>query len=265
MNILLTLNRKYLKYMISLLRSIHDTNPDLLEIYIFSNDIEERDIENYRKYLSEKDVFHVIRIPVEYFKHAPVSARYPYEMYYRIFAADFLPDNLSRILYLDPDIIVKGSLKTLYHMDFEGNYLIGASNIRSFLKRFNQLKNGTGRENEYLNTGVLLMNLDELRKLKVKEEIFAYIEEYKNRLTLPDQDIIQRFYGHKVKLVDAMIYNLSDRNIIYYNLRNPMNHITPEWVEENAVIIHYFGKNKPWKENYHGFLDHYYKKYEIEE
>lgn len=253
--------------MISLLRSIQDTNKELLSIYLFSNDIELADMEKYQHYFdfSLQDCIHIIKIPDEQFKDAPTSKRYPYEIYYRIFAADFLPKDLSRILYLDPDIIVKGDLKSLYEMDFEGNYLIGASNIRRFLKRFNQLKNGTGKENEYLNTGVLLMNLEELRKQDLKKEIFAYIEEYKNRLTLPDQDIIHKFYGHKVKLINGMIYNLSDRNIMYYNLRNPSNHVTFDWVEKNAIIIHYFGKNKPWKENYHGILDVYYKKYEVKE
>ena len=31
-----------------------------------------------------------------------------------------------------------------------------------------------------------------------------------------------------------------------------------DWVRKNAVIIHYYGDNKPWKENYKGILNVFY-------
>lgn len=37
---------------------------------------------------------------------APIVYRYPREMYYRLIAARFLPQEMDRILYLDPDIVV---------------------------------------------------------------------------------------------------------------------------------------------------------------
>ena len=37
-------------------------------------------------------------------------------MYYRLLAAEFLPETLDRVLYLDPDIIVIRPLEELYHM-----------------------------------------------------------------------------------------------------------------------------------------------------
>lgn len=76
---------------------------------------------------------------------------------------------------------------------------------------------------------------------------------------LPDQDIITALYGEKVKLVDTMRYNLSDRILTFYNA-NPKNEkVDLEWVKSNAVVIHYCGKNKPWKDGYVGILDVFYK------
>ena len=51
-----------------------------------------------------------------------------------------------------------------------------------------------------------------------------------------------------------MRYNLNDRVLNLYNM-DPLNRpVDLAWVRENAVILHYFGKNKPWKEGYIGIL-----------
>ena len=58
-------------------------------------------------------------------------------MYYRLLAAEFLPETLDRVLYLDPDIIVIRPLEELYHMSFDGNLFCGATHVRKFLTRLN--------------------------------------------------------------------------------------------------------------------------------
>ncbi len=266
MNILLTLNKNYLPYMISLIRSINDFNHFDIDFYIFSNDIELTDINKYQEYLSFNNHFHIIKISKNTLIDAPISSRYPYEMYYRIFAAKYLPSSIDKILYLDPDIIVKGNLTSLYNLDLGDNYFAGACNIRKLLKRINQIKNGADKECEYINTGVLLINIALLRKEQNVNDVYKYIEKYKYLFTLPDQDIISTLYGKKIILIDKLIYNLSDRSIKFYNasLVNINNKIDLSWIEKNTIIIHYFGKNKPWYKNYRGILKCYYDKYKVE-
>ena len=40
--------------------------------------------------------------------------------------------------------------------------------------------------------------------------------------------------------------------------------IDKDWVENNNMIIHYLGTNKPWKEKYRGILKDYYIKYKMD-
>lgn len=264
MNILLTFNLKYLPYAISLIRSIEDNNHVHIDYYIFSNDVNLNHINKYEKYLNKNNSYHIIKIDDKDLQDAPISKRYPREIYYRIFASRFLPSTLDKILYLDPDIIVKGSLEKLYNIDLNNNYFAGATNIKAFLRRFNQIKNNSSRDSEYLNTGVLLFNLKLLREKLNIYKIYDFISERKLLLTLPDQDIISHFFGDKVILVDNRIYNLSDRVLKLYNLKiNKPFELDLKWVEDNTIIIHYFGRNKPWKDNYHGILDVYYNKYKV--
>lgn len=54
------------------------------------------------------------------FEKAPVSKRYPQEMYYRLLAPHLLPEPLEKILYLDPDILVINPLRSLWETDCAG-------------------------------------------------------------------------------------------------------------------------------------------------
>lgn len=117
---------------------------------------------------------------------------------------------------------------------------------------------------KYVNSGVMMMNLALLREQQNTEEVFEYIREYKNRLIFPDQDVINGLYGDRIIPIDPKIYNLSERYYLFYNLhpKNKEHKIDLEWVRRNTVIIHYCGKNKPWKENYRGKLGAFYQKFE---
>ena len=117
------------------------------------------------------------------------------------------------------------------------------------------------KDSAYINSGVMLMNLALLRKEQDLNEVFNYIKRYKNRLLLPDQDVLSGLYGSKTKTVDSLVYNISDRYLALYNLdpENWRQKIDLNWVRENTVIIHYCGRNKPWKDNYLGILDVFYK------
>jgi lipopolysaccharide biosynthesis glycosyltransferase len=145
------------------------------------------------------------------------------------------------------------------------NLYVATTNIHSKLfRRFILWKNGATKEHVYANTGVLLMNLSLLRKEQSVDEVLAYVRRKRWLLTLPDQDIISTLYGLKIALVDNKIYNLSEREIRWYNRRHAKK-IDEDWVERHAKIIHYLSKNKPWKQGYKGILKPWYDKYKIAE
>lgn len=63
----------------------------------------------------------------------------------------------------------------------------------------------------------MMMNLGRLRKELNMEAIRVYVREHAPALFLPDQDILTALYGRRVKLLDSMVYNLSDRLLSTYN------------------------------------------------
>ena len=261
MNLMFTLDSNYIPQLKVCLKSIiRFPSDDGWDIYILTGraDSEFKKLENDLNKTDGVRV-HLIEVDDILFDNFPEIGRYSKVVYYRIFAASILPDNIDRILYLDPDTVVIKPLDGLYGMDFDNNYFIACSHTKAMLTKLNRVRLGIRTDAPYINTGVMMMNLELLRREQTVKEVREYVEKRGKFFILPDQDVISALYGDRVKLIDTFIYNLSDR-LIYMNNLSPITNelIDMDWVRKNTVIIHYYGDNKPWKENYRGILDVFY-------
>lgn len=261
MNLMFTLDKNYLPQLMVCVKSIaRFPSKDGWDIYILT----ERADEAFDKAAAELEEkygakVHIKEIDDSMFEDFPEIWKYSKVVYYRIFAASILPDTVDRILYLDPDTVIINPLDELYDMDFDGNYYIACSHTKAMLTKINRLRLGIKSDAPYINSGVMLMNLELLRKEQDMGEVLDYVDKRGKYFILPDQDIITALYGDRVKIIDTFMYNLSDR-LIYINNMSPVLHeiIDLDWVRKNTVIIHYYGDNKPWKENYKGILNVFY-------
>lgn len=73
---------------------------------------------------------------------------------------------------------------------------------------------------------------------------------------MPDQDVISGLYGDKIISLDPYKYNMTER--LYVFKKQSDEKIDIKYICSNTVIIHYCGRNKPWKDNYIGRLDVFY-------
>ena len=114
----------------------------------------------------------------------------PYAML-RLFA-DEIPQLPNKILYLDADVIVRRSLVNFYQQDLSGFEFAGVLDYwgRFFFHNFHEHK-----VFDYVNSGVLLLNLPEIRKTK----LFARIRHLLQTRTvlMPDQTAINRYARNK--------------------------------------------------------------------
>ena len=262
MNILVSLNSNYLFPLIVMLSSLLWANPaDEFTIYVAHTRMGPDDFNTIRRWVGDRCEIVEIRVPEQLSAKFAPSCGYPPEMYYRILAAQLIPENESRILYLDPDILVINPIDRLYHMDFSGALFAASSHVHRSLQKINQLRLNMEEDHPYINSGVLMMNLDQLRQEQNVCGVLDFIRKNKLRLFLPDQDVISAVYGDSIQTVDPRVYNLSERFLTFYNL-NPRNEkITYDWVRRNTAIIHYCGKSKPWNDNYRGKLGVFYQNF----
>lgn len=257
-NILVTLDQNYIKYMnIMLFSLIHSNSDCFFNVYLLHSSVSEEDVSRTKQILEASGRLIMIKATDISLDGAPTTARYPKEIYYRIFAAKYLPATVDKILYLDPDIIVNGSIMSLYSIDMGEYFFAAASHTGIWLTAFNNLRLDMNEDSLYINSGVMLMNVRLLREKQRIEDVFKFIEKRKNLLILPDQDIISSLYGSKIYALDTFRYNMTEK---LYRYHSPFEKgLNLDWVTRYSVIIHYCGRNKPWKENYSGQLDIFYR------
>ncbi len=151
-------------------------------------------------------------------------------MYYRYLFADMLPETVTRLIYMDADIICKGDILPLWQLDLQGKVLAAARDYgedRS-CDRIG-LKNG-----RYFNSGVLLMDLTKWRQQKLAQKLFQWLEQVGGtKILWGDQDALNG-------VIDGEFTELPKK----YNGIVINNTTLNENLE--LVIVHYIDYVKPW-------------------
>ena len=249
--LLCALDANYLPQMRVLLTSIRLNNPgETFGLYLMHSGLPERELEGLERWCGEAGwEFHSVPVDAALFDGAPVTAQYPREMYYRLLAGQMLPDGLSRVLYLDPDILVINPLRELWETDMQGNMFAAAAHTgkTELANNVNRIRLGT--DHDYYNSGVLLIDLERCRSEVAPDELFAFVREHRRELVMPDQDLLNAVYGDSILPLDDALWNYDARNFNNYMLRSAGEQ-DMDWVMENTAILHFCGKAKPWKPNY---------------
>lgn len=203
-----------------------------------------------------------IYVGTEAFEKAPVTKRWPESIYYRLLAHNYLPDNLSRILYLDADILVINDLSDLYDMDMKGHMYVASqhSAFQKFTDNINKVRLNNYDMNGYFNSGVILMDLNKKCEIVREEDIIEYISAHHRNLLLPDQDVLNGMYSQYTLSVPERIYNYDTRYPVYYEATT-FGAFDLETVIQKTVILHFCGKEKPWFSGYTARFSALYKHY----
>ncbi len=251
MKLLVTLDENYLNPCKVMLYSLFCNSQDTdTEVYMIHSGMPYEKINELQKLCA---YFNAGLIPIlidkKLFENAPVNKRYPQEMYYRLLSPLVLPQSLDRILYLDPDILIINSLTELWNVKTDKKTFAAASHT-GLTEMTNELNYARlNISNEYFNTGVMLINLNKARQLVKREDIFDCVCKREKDLILPDQDVFNILYGKDTVSVDDAVWNYDVRNYTKYMIRSSGKYDL-NGVMKNTSVLHFCGKNKPWKENY---------------
>lgn len=171
--------------------------------------------------------------------------------YYRIYLPELLPAEIKNILYLDADIIVKGSVEELMNTDIDDCPLVAVKEAAPYQIERLGITDGY----DYFNNGVLLMNIQMWRENGYADELKNKIAAERSKYLMHDQDAMNAMFYRTVKYADPR-----------WNHQTGFYHISPEQLknrygkdmnalQQEAVVIHYVGHLKPW----HYLSTHPYK------
>lgn len=172
------------------------------------------------------------------------------ETYYRFLLPQLLP-MYNKVLYLDCDVNIKSSLYNLYNTDINEYYIGGVEDILSneSMVRLNL--------SQYVNAGVLLINLNKWRQNDIQNKLFDYTKNNKNKIFWQDQDVLNIVLQSGIKYLDkTWNAQVGEYECCYASGFNDIG--------ETAKIIHFIGVMKPWnygnkspfKHEYHGTIKH---------
>ena len=181
----------------------------------------------------------------------------------------FIPDlypQFDKVLYLDSDIVILSDIADLYNVDMGDNLLAAVpDDVIQTIEVFREYAEkvvGVATYKNYFNAGILLMNLDELRKFKFQEKFLYLLEKVKFSVA-QDQDYLNRLCKGRVKLLentwDRMpiggdIINRDELHLIHYNLAFKPWHfediLYKEYFWQYAEKTEYFDKILEIKNNY---------------
>lgn len=260
--LLVTLDENYIPQLKVLLTSIYVNHPKIgFDVYLLHSRISESVLSNLEKEIGLLGFqLFPVKADEKIFDSAKITSRYPKEMYYRLLAAQWLPVHLDKILYLDPDILVINPLYELWNTNID-NYLFAAASHTGKTEVANNVnKIRLGTNTNYYNSGVLLINLKLAREQIFSEDVFRFVEENSMELLLPDQDVLSALYGSKILSIEDSKWNYDARNYSNYLLRSGGKE-NLAWVMENTVVLHFCGRDKPWKKNYRRRFGALYRHY----
>ena len=106
-------------------------------------------------------------------------------IFYRLVLQYLLP-NEERVLYLDGDTLIYKDLTKIYNYNITDKYYIGMLEYKFFgYARYFKEKFGN-----YINTGVLLCNLEELRKGNITQKFVEFYKKYNTTIRFPVNDAL---------------------------------------------------------------------------
>ena len=224
---------------------INVTSDDVM-MYLLHNGLKDSTVKRLQKIADRYNVrLKFLEIDLEILKDCPTNDKIHYSnimMYARILLPSMLP-NLDKVIYLDCDLVVCKDLQSLWETNVNNMAVAMAPDLwyqdKGTLSRL-------GINNYYLNSGVIVMNLDYWRKHDVQNRLLSYIIDKGNELIYNDQDALN------VILQDERRQLPVKYNVTPYHYHKNLDNYPKEMQEEiqesrlDPVVFHFLGPVKPW-------------------
>ncbi len=158
--------------------------------------------------------------------------------YQRLLIPGTIPD--AKIIYLDCDLIVQADLSELFKIEMGSSSVGGVYDAMA--GKYSLMPKPDG--DPYINSGVMILNLELLRKNQFIERCTEIYRKFIKEVTFCDQCIINKYSeGQKVLIDPSWNYCF----FICHNLEMSPSEASTEF--QGAKILHFVGPIKPWSVN----------------
>jgi lipopolysaccharide biosynthesis glycosyltransferase len=293
MNLTFVVNRNYVEPLKVFLYSFFAHHAGAVDVYMLYLNLDDDTLRGLTAYCASWEGKKLIPVKVDLGKLSDLYATeaFPSEVYLKLLCADILPQDVSKVLCLDLDMVVNKPLDCLYATDLTGYPVAACKDIYGYI--FGECARNLARlgicgEYAYFNSGMLLFNLDYLREGDWGKRMLAFAKAHADNLKWPEQDVMNCLWAEKYLPVNWHDYNCPPVMYVMKNSDVAEGRIDPlcqadiaeitsfdgyadytQALCDNASIIHYIGETKPWKTDRpksrtYEIFDRFYFAYEAE-
>ncbi len=241
--------------------SLLDNNQDMeqIHIYVLDSGVSDDNKEKIESLCEKYDRVLPKWIPATNISKAlnvdVIADRGSLSQYARLFISSVMPETLSRVLYLDCDIIVNESLSELWNLDLQGN-TIGAL-MDAFSKQY-RANIDLEPMDVMFNSGVMLVDLNQWKERDIEGRLKDFIIKKKGKIQQGDQGALNAVLSKDTYCFEprfnsvTIYYDFSYQEMMVY--RKPPEFYSEEQIieaVEHPVLIHYttsFLSRRPWIE-----------------
>lgn len=252
-------DNNYVHHAIAMLHSLYKSNRNLnYYIHLLDSGLDFKNKIKLKLFLIKaKFKYKIYSIDNSKISNSPTSNHISIAAYNRLLISSLLSKEINKVLYLDCDLIILNDLLPLFEIQLNSNYLGAIEEVVN-----EDVKTRLEIKNNYFNSGVLLINLIQWRKLNFESELIYFLNNQKEKIVSHDQDVLN--YCAKGKWL-KLDYKYNVTHFFYYPEKyshNYLNLTNDEYldIKSNPVIIHFTSQDKPWTlESTHPKSDLYFK------
>ncbi len=186
------------------------------------------------------------------------AKRWNINVFSKLFVGSILPDNVEKVICIDCDTVIVDSLHELWNTDLSNKVIGGVIECISTLYKTNLEKKS---DDYYFNSGLVIFNVEELRKEKYEDLFWKCMQKYGSSLAYLDQDVINATIPQdKMYLLHPRYNAITPMFCLDYSdfmkIRRSETYYSEKEFKEaknNPCIIHYttffMNELRPWFEN----------------
>lgn len=173
--------------------------------------------------------------------------------YSRLFISRELPLGLSRVLYLDCDVIINKSIWELWNLSLHGKTVAA---LRDAFSKYYRVNIGLQPNDLMFNSGVMLIDLERWKDQQIEEKLLKFISKKKGKIQQGDQGALNAVLSYETYCFEprfnsiTIFYDFTYKDMLIY--RRPPEFYTEKELKEaveNPSIIHFttsFLSERPW-------------------
>lgn len=168
------------------------------------------------------------------------TGRFSIYTLYRFLAYKILDEKIEKCLWLDSDLMIRGSIRELYETNMGDDYYFSSA-----LEAADYENNILGKNREYTNIGVLLMNIKKLRSDDMMDKFWDLLFSPDFNYPTLEQDAMNIVFRYKILFHKQILWN----SFPITDLSDIPNSEFPKIVNKTR-IVHWLSAQKAWLPEY---------------